>query len=76
MHIDSIDLYCLGLPYRSPQSTAVGPLPRLETVLVAMHGDGATGWGEACPGVAPQKGPEWTAGVFSLLRDWLAPAVV
>ncbi|MCE5301515.1 MAG: o-succinylbenzoate synthase [Planctomycetaceae bacterium] len=76
MHIDSIDLYCLGLPYRSPRSTAVGPLPRLETVLVAMHGDGATGWGEACPGVAPQKGPEWTAGVFSLLRDWLAPAVV
>ncbi|MEN6406301.1 MAG: o-succinylbenzoate synthase [Thermoguttaceae bacterium] len=76
MHIDSLDLYYLGLPFRSPRSTAVGDLPRLETVLVAMHGDGATGWGEASPGSAPQMGSEWAAGAFALLRDWLAPRVV
>ena len=44
-------------------------------MLVAVHGGGATGWGEASPGNAPWTGPEWAAGAFSLLRDWLAPAV-
>ena len=41
-----------------------------------MHGGGATGWGEASPGNAPLAADEWAAGVFALLRDWLAPAVV
>ncbi len=75
MHIDSIEIFHLALPLQQPLRTPRGPRNKLETVLVAVHGGGATGWGEASPGNAPWTGPEWAAGVFSLLRDWLAPAM-
>ena len=73
MHIDSIDLFHVGLPLRKPLPTPLGPRETLETVLVGMHGGGATGWGEASPGNAPLAAAEWAAGVFAVLRDWLAP---
>ena len=76
MNIDSIELFHVGLPLRQPLQTPLGPREKLETVIVAMHGGGAVGWGEASPGNAPLAGAEWAAGAFSVLRDWLAPAVV
>jgi O-succinylbenzoate synthase len=76
MQIDSIEIYHIGLPLRQPLTTPLGAREQLETVLVALHGDGATGWGESSPGVAPLAAGEWAAGVFTLLRDWLAPAIV
>ncbi len=76
MKIDSIELFHIGLPLRKPLSTPLGPRDSLETVLVAMHGGGAAGWGEASPGNAPLAGAEWAAGAMAVLRDWLAPAVV
>ena len=47
MQIDSIELFHIGLPLRTPLATAIGPRDKLETVLLAMHSGGATGWGEA-----------------------------
>jgi o-succinylbenzoate synthase len=76
MQIDSIELFHLGLPLREPVATPLGPREKLETVIVAMHGGGATGWGEASPGTGPLAAAEWAAGVFGVLRDWLVPAVV
>ena len=76
MNIDSIELFHVGLPLRQPLQTPFGQQEKLETVIVAVHGGGAVGWGEASPGNAPLAGAEWAAGTFSVLRDWLAPAVV
>ncbi len=76
MHIDSIEIYHIGLPFRQPLITPLGSREQLETVLVELHGDEATGWGESSPGAAPLAGGEWAAGVFALLRDWLGPAIV
>ncbi len=76
MQIDSLELFHLALPLRRPLPTPGAPREKLETVLVAMHSGGATGWGEASPGNAPWKSGEWAAGAFALLRDWLTPAVV
>ncbi len=76
MQIDSIELFHVALPLRRPLATPLGPRERLETVVAAMHGRGAVGWGEAGPGNAPLGDGEWAAGAFVLLRDWLAPAVV
>jgi len=75
MQIDSIKLFHVALPLRQPLETAAGALSTLETVLVRMQSGEADGWGEASPGNAPTAGAEWAAGVFALLRDWLAPAV-
>jgi len=76
MQIDSLELFHVALPLRQPLRTSLGPCEKLETVLAAMHGVGAVGWGEASPGNAPLMGGQWAAGVFAVLRDWLAPAVV
>ncbi len=75
MQIESIELYHVGLPLRKALPGPWERFEKLETVLVAMHGGGVTGWGEASPGNAPVIGSEWAAGAFAALRDWLAPAV-
>jgi len=76
MRIDSIELFHVALPLRRPMKTPAGPADALETVLVRMESGQAVGWGETSPGNAPSAGAEWAAGVFTCLRDWLAPAVV
>lgn len=76
MRIDSIELFHLAIPLRQPRPSPCGMCEKLEVVLLAMHADGATGWGEASPGNAPCAGPEWTGGVYSLLRDRLVPATL
>jgi O-succinylbenzoate synthase len=76
MHIDSIDLFHVSLPLRVATEIAGRRQQTLETVLVRMAGGSAAGWGEAGPGNAPTASGEWAAGMFALLRDWLAPAVV
>lgn len=76
MYIDSIEVFHVGIPLRQPQSTPCGRAERLETVVVRMASGSLTGWGEASPGNGPLAGPEWAAGVFACVRDWLAPLVV
>ena len=76
MHVDAIELFHVALPLRRPQTTPWGELKTLETVLVRMHSGGVSGWGESSPGNAPVAGPEWAAGVYGCVRDWLAPRLV
>ena len=76
MHIDSLSLFQIALPRKTPKIIAGRPCETLETVLVKLTSGGAVGWGEAAPGNAPTGNSEWAAGAFAVLRDWLAPAVV
>jgi len=76
MQIESIEAYVLDIPLRAPLRHPGGQWEHIQTVLVAMHGGGETGWGEASPGNAPTASDEYAAGVMQYLRDWLAPAVV
>ena len=76
MQITSLALYHVALPLRQSRVTAGRPCTALETVLVRMASGDAVGWGEASPGNGPTASDEWAAGTFSVLRDWLAPAVV
>jgi O-succinylbenzoate synthase len=76
MHIDSLSVFHVALPRKRPKVIAGRPCETLETVLVRLTSGDAVGWGEAAPGNAPTLSGEWAGGVFALLRDWLAPAVV
>jgi o-succinylbenzoate synthase len=76
MHIDSLSLFHVALPRKSPKIIAGRPWETFETVLVKLTSDGAVGWGEAAPGTAPTQNGEWAAGAFAVLRDWLGPVVV
>lgn len=76
MLIDSVQIYRVAMPLIQPWRTAYGEDATVETILVRISGGGAFGWGESCPLAAPCYSPEWAAGAFNCVRDWLAPAIV
>ncbi len=76
MQIDAVDIYHLAVPLVEPWRTAYGEDAEVETVLVEMHSGGESAWGESSPLAAPCYSPDWAGGVFAVLREWMAPAVV
>ena len=76
MHIDSIEVFHVAMPLIYPWRTAYGEDTAIESVLVRMQSGDHVGWGESAPFAAPCYSPEWAAGAFALVRDWLAPAIV
>jgi o-succinylbenzoate synthase len=76
MRIDRIELYHVAMPLISPWRTAYGEDAAIESVLCRMVSGDAEGWGEAAPLAAPCYSPEWAGGVFAVVRDWLAPALL
>jgi O-succinylbenzoate synthase len=76
MQIDAVDIYHLVVPLKQPWRTAYGEDAAVETVLVEMHSGGESAWGESSPLAAPCYSPDWAGGVFAVLEQWMAPAVV
>lgn len=76
MKIDSIDVYHVAMPMKAPWRTAFGEEHAIDSIIVRMTGPGVVGWGESAPYRAPNFSPEWAAGGFALIRDWLAPALI
>jgi o-succinylbenzoate synthase len=76
MRIDTIALHRVRMPLVAPFRTAFGDTAAIESVLVRIASGGLSGWGETCPWAAPAYSPEWAAGAFALLRDWLAPRLL
>ena len=76
MHIDSIEIYQVGLPLRQPLSTPLGPRSDWRPCWSNYTAMGRRAGARLVRGPAPLAGGEWAAGVFALLRDWLGPAIV
>lgn len=76
MRINAVRLYHVAMPLLTPWRTAYGEDSAVESVLVEIESDGLSAWSESTPLAAPCYSPEWAGGVFALLRDWLAPAIV
>jgi len=76
MHIDKIELYHVAMPLIYPWRTAYGEDKSIDSLLVKLISGNEYGWGETTPFAAPCYSPEWTSGVFHLLKQWLAPAIV
>ncbi|MEX2287916.1 MAG: o-succinylbenzoate synthase [Planctomycetaceae bacterium] len=76
MKIDRIELFHVAMPLISPWRTAYGEDAAIHSVLCRMSSGSLDGWGESAPFAAPCYSPEWAAGVFSVNRDWLAPAII
>ena len=64
------------MPLLYPWRTAYGEDYVIESVLVRMGSGDLAGWGEATPLASPNYSPEWAAGVYILVRDWLAPRLL
>ena len=76
MKIDQIELFHVSMPLLYPWKTAYSEDVAIDSVLVKITSGEAHAWGETSPFAAPCYSPEWAAGVFAVLRDWLAPAIV
>ena len=76
MKIDRIELFHVAMPLIYPWRTAYGEDAAIDSVLCRMSSGSVDGWGEGTPFAAPCYSPEWAGGQFSVIRDWLAPAII
>jgi len=64
------------MPLVYPFRTAFGDNDVIESILVRMQSGDAYGWGESAPWGAPGYSPEFAAGAYLILRDFLAPHLI
>lgn len=76
MHIERIELHAITLPLVTPFETSFSRDLTTSRVLVSVHTDGLTGWGECTAGEYPWYSYETVETAWHLLRDVLVPAVL
>jgi o-succinylbenzoate synthase len=76
MRIDRVELFHVAMPLIYPWKTAYGEDAAIHSVLCRMTSGSVDAWGESAPFAAPCYSPEWADGIFSINRDWLAPAIL
>jgi len=75
--LDAVELLLVRLPLVRPFTTSFGTSTDKECVLVrAIGDDGAEGWGECTAMERPGYSAEWNGGAWTMLRDYLIPAVL
>lgn len=76
MHIDQIEIRYAMLPLVQPFVTSFGREQVRETILVAVHGEGLTGWGEAATSRGPWYEYETVETCWHVLNEFLGPRLV
>ncbi len=76
MKIERIDLYHISQPLVSPFETSFGRQLDRHCLLVALHAEGLTGWGECVADQAPGYSYETSKTAWHILVDFLIPAVL
>lgn len=75
MKIEKLEVYLVRLPLKKPFLIADRSIDSCETVFLAAHGGGLTGWGEVTPGNRPYLTEESSSNVFATIRSDLFPLV-
>jgi O-succinylbenzoate synthase len=76
MKIESIDLYHISQRLVSPFVTSFGRQEERQCLILALHSDGLTGWGECVANREPGYSYETTETAWHILGDFLIPAVL
>jgi O-succinylbenzoate synthase len=76
MKIERIELHEIHLPLVAPFETSFGRTYERRIILVKVFSEGLSGWGECTVGENPFYNHEWTDGVWTLVRDFVAPMVM
>ena len=74
--VRAIELRLVGLPLVRPFRTSFGEDTDKTCVLVRVETEDAVGWGECVAGAGPDFSGEFNEGAWSVLRDFLAPALL
>ena len=76
MKIESIDLYHISQRLVSPFVTSFGRQEERQCLILALHSNGLTGWGECVANREPGYSYETTETAWHILSDFLIPAVL
>lgn len=76
MKIEAIDLYAISQPLIRPFVTSFGPQQDRDCLLVAVHSEGLTGWGECVATNGPGYSYETAVTAWHILQDFLIPAIL
>ena len=76
MKLERITLRQIRMPLVHFFETSFGRTTERHIILVEVHGEGVSGWGEVTAGENPFYNEEWTAAAWMILRDYVAPRVL
>ncbi|MFQ5578238.1 MAG: o-succinylbenzoate synthase [Anaerolineae bacterium] len=76
MKIERIELHHIELPLVHPFETSFGLQTDRPCILVAVHAEGLTGWGECVAHSRPDYAPETNVTAWHVLADFLAPGLI
>ena len=76
MKIDSITLYHIRLPLFAPFATSFGSIDHKECILLELHAEGLTGYGESAVERDPGYNYETIGTGWHILKDFVAPLIL
>ena len=76
MKIERVDLYYISMPLVSPFGTSFGTQQQRDCLILAVHGEGLTGWGECVATNDPGYSYETAVTAWHILSDFLIPALL
>ena len=76
MKIERIELHQIALELVHPFRTSFGTQTERHCILVSVHGEGLTGWGECVAHTRPDYGSETITTAWHVLEDFLAPPLI
>jgi O-succinylbenzoate synthase len=76
MKIERVELHHVDMPLAHPFETSFGRERTRACILVTVHADGLTGWGECTAHSGPWFSSETIETAWHALRDFLIPAVL
>ena len=74
--IDHIVLRHVKMPLVHFFQTSFGRTYERDIILVEVSADGVSGWGEVTAGENPFYNEEWTASIWPLLKEYIAPRIL
>ena len=76
MKIDQVELYHISLPLVHPFQTSFDIERERECLLVTIHGEGLTGWGECVATARPGFSYETVTTAWHILTGFIVPAIL
>jgi len=76
MRIESITLHHISMPLVAPFETSFGRETDRECVLITLHAEGLTGYGECVAGRDPGYSYETAGTAWHILKDFIAPLIL
>src|SRR6266699_3650073 len=76
MKLDRITLRQIRMPLVHFFETSFSRTYSRDIILVEVHCEGTSGWGEVTAGENPFYNEEWTGSAWPILRDYVAPRVL